>query len=176
MKVLAISASPRNHGNSDLLCDQFLKGAAEAGHTAEKVQLAEKNISPCLACGICCSGKPCVRQDDMAEVLEKVMEADVILLATPMYFYSMDAQMKLFIDRCYSRFKEIRGKAFYLAVTAAAPDHAAVEGTLAGLRGFLRCLPDAEEKGVLYGTGAWDKGDILQHPAYEKAYQLGKAL
>lgn len=176
MKVLAVSASPRNHGNSDLLCDQFLKGAEEAGHSIQKIRLAEKQVAPCLACDVCRSGKPCVRKDDMAEILEAAIGADVILLATPVYFYSMDAQMKLFIDRCYARFMEMKDKTFYFAVTSAAPEHSAADETIAGLRGFLRCLPGAVEKNIIYGSGAWDKGDILQHPAYEKAYLLGKSL
>lgn len=84
--------------------------------------------------------------------------------------------MRVFIDRCFARFREIRGKDFYLIVTSAAPQHEAAEATIAGLRGFLRCLPEAREKEIIYGSGAWDKGDILRHPAYEKAFELGKAL
>ncbi len=176
MKVLAISSSPRFHGNSDLLCDQFLKGAAEAGHTVEKIRLAEKNISPCIACDGCQSGGACVKKDDMADILDKVIGADMIVMATPVYFYSMSAQMKNFIDRSFARFQEIKSKDFYFIVTAAAPQHEAADETLAGLRGFLRCLPEAREMEIIYGTGAWDKGDILRHPAYEKAFEMGKAL
>ena len=89
MKVLAISSSPRLHGNSDLLCDQFLKGAEEAGHSVEKVRLAEKSISPCAACNGCQSDAVCAKKDDMADILNDVVNADVIVLATPIYFYSM---------------------------------------------------------------------------------------
>ena len=176
MKVLAISSSPRLHGNSDLLCDQFLKGAAEAGHSVEKVRLAEKSISPCAACNGCQSDAVCTKKDDMADILKDVIGADIIVLATPVYFYSMTAQMKLFIDRCFARFREIKGKDFYFIVTSAAPQHEASEETIAGLRGFLRCLPEAREKEIIYGSGAWDRGDILRHPAYQKAFELGKAL
>lgn len=176
MKVSAISSSPRLHGNSDLLCDQFLKGAAEAGHTVEKIRLAEMDITPCAACNACQSGGDCVKKDGMAEILEKVSRTDIIVLATPVYFYSMSAQMKIFIDRCFARFQELKGKDFYFIVTAAAPQHEAVEETITSLRGFLHCLPEARERAVIYGTGAWDKGDILLHPAYEKAFELGKAL
>lgn len=176
MKVLAISSSPRLHGNSDFLCDQFLKGAAEAGNAVEKIRLAEKNIAPCAACNGCQSGGGCVKKDDMSEILEKVIWADIIVLATPVYFYSMSAQMKIFIDRCFARFQELKGKNFYFIVTAAAPQHEAVEETLAGLRGFLRCLSEAQERSIIYGTGVWDKGDILRHPAHEKAFELGKSL
>ena len=176
MNIVAISASPRKHGNSELLCDRFLTGATEAGHRTELIRLAEKSISPCIACDGCRNTGICIKADDMADILQKVIDADMIVLATPVYFYSMDAQMKTFIDRCYPRYMEIKDKMFYLIVTAADPQHSAADETLAGLRGYLRCLPGAQEKGVIYGTGAWDKGDILRHPAYEKAYELGKAL
>lgn len=176
MKVLAINSSPRKNGNCDLLCDQFLKGAAQAGHAVEKIRLAERDIRPCAACYSCGNGHNCVQQDGMAEILEKVMEADVIVLATPVYFYSMAAQMKIFIDRCFTRYTEIKDKQFYFIITAADPQHSAAEETIAGLRGFLRCLSGAKEMGIIYGTGAWDKGDVLRHPAYEKAFEMGRSV
>lgn len=176
MKVIAVSASPRNGGNSDVLCDQFLKGAKEAGHQTEKIRIGQKNISPCMACYGCRKTKACVKKDDMEEILNKLIEADVIILAAPVYFYSMNAQMKVFIDRCLPRYQEIRDKAFYYIVTAADPQHSAADETIAGLRGYLRCLPGAQEKGIIYGTGAWDKNDIYRHPAFEKAYETGKSI
>lgn len=174
MKVLAISSSPRKGGNSDILCDQFLKGAQEAGHETEKIRLSEKKISPCAACNGCAENHTCVKQDDMGEILEKMIASDIIVLATPVYFYCMDAQMKMMIDRCYSRYQEMVGKELYFMVTAADPQRKAAEETVAGLRGFLRCLPSAKESGVIYGTGAWDKGDIYRHPAYGQAYAMGR--
>ena len=91
-KILILSASPRKGGNSDLLCDQFAKGAEEAGHQVEKVRVQEKKISPCLACYGCRGTGVCVQKDDMAAILDKMVEADVLVLATPVYFYSMDGQ------------------------------------------------------------------------------------
>lgn len=176
MKVLAVSASPRSGGNSDILCDQFLKGAAESGHETEKISIGHKNIHPCMACYGCRKTKVCVSKDDMGEVLEKLMGADVIILATPVYFYSMSAQMKAFIDRCLPRYQEIRDKVFYFIVTAADPQHSAADETIAGLRGYLRCLPGAQEKGIIYGTGTWDMNDVYRHPAFEKAYEAGKSI
>jgi multimeric flavodoxin WrbA len=176
MKVLAISASPRKGGNSDVLCDQFLKGAGEAGHETEKISLSDKRLNPCTGCYGCGKTNACVIQDDMAEILQKLTQADVVVLATPVYFYSMDAQMKMMIDRCLPRYKEITNKEFYLIVTAADPQHSAADETIAGLRGYLRCLPGAKEKEIIYGTGTWDKGDVYRHPAFEKAYESGKNL
>ena len=176
MKVLAISASPRAGGNSDVLCDRFLKGASEAGHVVKKIRLAGMEISPCAACYGCRDTHRCVKRDDMELVLQQLIDADTVVLATPVYFYSMAAQMKTMIDRCLPRYRELQNKDFYCIVTAADPEHPAAEETLAGLRGYLRCLPGAQEKGVIYGTGTWDRGDVFQHPSYEEAYQIGRAL
>ncbi len=104
MKVIAISGSPRIGGNSDILCDEFLKGAKEKGNEVEKINLGNRNIRPCIACYKCKDNGSCVIEDDMKEILEKLIQADIILLATPVYFYSMDAQMKIFIDRCLARY------------------------------------------------------------------------
>ena len=112
-KILIVSASPRTGGNSDLLCDQFAKGAQEAGHQVEKIRVREKKIAPCLACYGCRGTGICVQKDDMAEILEKMVEADVLVLATPVYFYSMDGQLKTLIDRTLPRYTEIRDKEVY---------------------------------------------------------------
>ena len=176
MKVLAISSSPRKGGNSDVLCDEFLKGAAENGHQTEKIRLATKKIAPCLGCNGCAERHVCVRNDDMSEVLEALKAADVIVLASPVYFYSICAQMKTMIDRCMSDYQAIRDKIFYLIVTAADPQHRAADETLADFRGYLRCLPGAKEAGVIFGTGTWDKGDVYQHPALRQAYEMGRSV
>lgn len=176
MKILAISSSPRKGGNSDVLCDQFLKGAQEAGHETEKVLLAEMNLSPCEGCYKCAKSKQCVHEDGMDKLLQKLIDADITVLATPVYFYSMAAQMKIFIDRCLPRYREIVNKEFYFIVTAADPQHSAADETLAGLRGFLRCLPGATEKDIIFGTGTWQYNDVYQHPALERAYKLGKNI
>ena len=176
MKVLAISSSPRKGGNSDVLCDEFLKGAAESGHETQKIRLAEKNIAPCTACCGCVEHHACVRKDDMADVLDALKAADVIVLASPVYFYSICAQMKTMIDRCLAGYQEIRNKTFYLIVTAADPQHSTADETLADFRGYLRCLPGAKEAGVIFGTGTWDKGDVYRHPSLKQAYEMGKGI
>ena len=156
MKVLAISSSPRKGGNSDVLCDEFLKGATQNGHTTRKIRLAEKKIAPCMVCYGCAENHACVRKNDMAEVLDAMKAADVIVLASPV-FYSVCAQMKTMIDRCLADYQAIRDKTFYLIVTSADPQHRAADETLADLREYLRCLPGAKEAGVIFGTGTWDK-------------------
>ncbi|WP_294562581.1 flavodoxin family protein [uncultured Traorella sp.] len=176
MKVVVIRSSPRKDGNSDVLCDQFAKGAMESGHSVINIHLRKKKLSPCNACYGCMKDHVCSIKDDMADILRKMIEADVIVMATPIYFYSLSAQIKILIDRCLSNYREIKDKKFYFIVTAADPQREAAQAALMSLRGFLDCLDHAEEAGVIYGMGAWDKGDIYKHPAYLEAYESGKRL
>jgi multimeric flavodoxin WrbA len=173
--VLVLSSSPRKGGNSDILCDQFTIGAQEAGHPVEKVFLKDKKINYCTGCGICIDReKRCPLKDDMAEILEKMIAADVIVMATPVYFYTMCGQMKTLIDRTCSRYTEIKGKEVYFIVTAADNNKRKMEKTLGEFRGFTSCLKRVKEKGVIYGTGAWNKGDIKGSRAMKQAYEMGK--
>lgn len=174
--VLVLSASPRRGGNSDLLCDQFILGAEEAGHKVEKIFLRDKKINYCFACDSCQNGGICAQDDDMAPVLDKMIAADVIVMATPVYFYTMNAQMKTLIDRTYSRYTSLRNKDFYFITTAAVRNKQALERTIEGFRGFTSVLSGANEKGVIYGTGAWNMGDIKESPAMTEAYEMGKTL
>ena len=124
-KVLVISASPRKGGNSDTLCDEFMKGAIDSGNTVEKIFLRDKKINYCTGCGLCNTNDytACSQKDDMALILDKMVIADVILMATPVYFYTMDGQMKTFIDRCCARYTHISNKDFYFIATAADVRH-----------------------------------------------------
>lgn len=174
-KILVLSASPRKGGNSDTLCDEFIRGAKEAGNQPEKIFLRDKKIGYCTGCGVCNRTSSCVQKDDMAEIIEKMVEADVIVLATPVYFYTMDAQMKTLIDRTVPRYTEMKNKEFYYIVTAADTEVSNMEKTIEGFRGFtLDCLDGAVEKGIIHGVGAWEKGEILHTPAMAQAYELGR--
>ena len=174
-KVLVLSASPRKGGNSDLLCDQFMRGAREAGHQVEKIFLRDKRINHCIACGACQgNGGRCSQQDAMAAILERMVRADVIVMATPVYFYTMNGQMKTLIDRTYARYTEISNKKLYFIMTAAVGRKELLDRTLEGFRGFASCLSGAKERGVIFGTGAWNIGDIKGSSAMTQAYEMGK--
>ena len=176
-KVLILSASPRKGGNSDTLCDQFMLGAEEADNHVEKIFLRDKEINYCLACDVCKrNGGDCDQDDDMTEILDKMIAADVIVMATPVYFYTMDAQMKTLIDRTYSRYTSISNKEIYFIATAANPRKQSLERTIEGFRGFTFCLDGAKEKGIIYGTGAWNIGDIKGTKAMTEAYEMGKTV
>lgn len=138
-KVLILEGSPRLKGNSSILSDEFARGAEEAGYCVEKIHVAWKKVAGCLGCNACYrSGGVCVQKDDMEEIREKMLASDVIVLASPIYFYSMTAQLKAVLDRAYAFFSQLAGKRFYFIITCAAPDEALTETMQAALRGFTR--------------------------------------
>ena len=111
----------------------------------------------------------------MAVILDKMIEADVIVLATPVYFYNMNGQMKTLIDRTVPRYEEMRNKDFYYILAAADESQANMQKVIQSFRGFTEdCLDGAKEKGIIYGMGAWQIGDIMGTPAMEEAYKMGK--
>ena len=175
-KVLILSGSPRRGGNSDLLCDEFLRGAQESGNEVEKIFVRSKKIAPCNACYCCKDGGKCAIRDDMGEILDKMQAADVIVMASPVYFYSIDAQMKAVIDRSVARWTNIPHKEFYYIMTAAEDSETVMDCTLECFRGFAACLEDAREMGVIYGKGVYEAGAIRSKPAMREAYEMGKRV
>ena len=110
----------------------------------------------------------------MAEILQKMVQADALVLASPVYFYSVNAQIKALMDRTYARYTEIKNKSMYYIITAADPDPAHMQRTIECFRGYAYCLEGSEEKGIVYGVGAWNKGDIKKLPAMGQAFAMGK--
>ena len=175
-KVLILSGSPRKDGNSDILCNEFMRGAAESGNEVEKIRVAEKKIGFCTGCYACRNTGVCAIKDDMAEVMQKLIDADVIVLASPVYFYSIDAQLKALIDRTVCRWTEVKDKEFYYIMTAADSGIESMETTLACFRGYADCVEGAKEMGVIYGTGVYEKGEIKDKKAMLEAYEMGKGI
>ena len=173
-KVLILSGSPRKNGNSDILCDEFMRGAIDSGNQVEKIRVSEKKIGYCHACYYCQkSGGACAIKDDMADILQKMIDADVLVLSSPVYFYFIDAQLKALIDRTVARWTEVKDKEFYYIVTCADEERQSQERTIECFRGYADCVEGAIEKGIIYGTGVYEKGEIKNTPAYSMAYQMG---
>lgn len=178
-RVLILSSSPRRGGNSDTLCDEFLRGAVQAGNHAEKIFLRDKTIHYCTGCSTCSlHGKPCPQKDDAAEVIDKMLEADVIVLATPIYFYAMSAQLKTLLDRCCGPYVKMNNKEFYFIATGAAgeEDRRNLERTFDNLMGFIECLENPVVRGKILATDVWHTGEINGHPAMKEAYEMGKKI
>ena len=153
----------------------FKRVASRLGTRWLKFACEEKEIHFCNACYACKKTGVCVQQDDVFEILQEMAAADVIVLATPVYFYSMAGQVKTLIDRCLASGAKLAGKEFYFIATAAAEKNE-MERTIDALRGFTDCLPGSKVCGVIYGAGAWQLGDIKGNPAMQEAYQMGKSI
>lgn len=175
--ILIISGSPRKNGNSEILCNEFAKGAKESGNNVEMIRLAEKNIDFARTCETCCKNEVCScnQKDDVAGIIQKMIDADVIVLSTPTYFYGMSAQLKALIDRTAERYREIKDKEFYYIVAGADTRKSALEMVVEQLRGFTTwCLDNPMEKGIIMATGVWRVGDVNGTKFVEEAYNLGK--
>ncbi|MGE4442371.1 MAG: flavodoxin family protein [Desulfomicrobium sp.] len=172
--ILIISSSPRIDSNSDALCDEFMRGAQDSGHTVEKIRLAEKTINYCTGC-LACIHDPgaCVQQDDMAEIHQKMIDADVIVLGSPVYFHVMNGQMKVFIDRVCPIYTMLRDKDFYYAVSCAGGG-SQVESSVESLKVFTRSFSNVREKGVMSVTGEWEGGQVKGTRAGKEAYEMGR--
>ena len=175
--VLIISSSPRKGGNSETLASVFAKGAEESGHTVETVYLREKNYGFCKGCLACQKLGYCVVKDDAVEIAAKMHDADVLVFATPVYYYSVSGQLKTMLDRSNPLFDSDYAftKAYLLA--AATEDEAeTVEGAVKTVQGWVDCFERCELSGTVFAGGVTDVGEIAGHPALEKAYQMGKEL
>ena len=173
-KVIIVSSSPRKGGNSDLLCDEFAKGATEAGNEIEKIYVKDMKLNYCSGCGLCVGNKgQCSQRDDMEMVKAKLIAADTIVFATPVYFYTMSAQMKTFIDRLCYFYTLLPNKEFYFIMTAADGEKAAMDRVLTEFDGLLACLDNPVLKGSVFGTGVWEKGAVKDKPVMKDAYTMG---
>lgn len=176
-KVLILSASPRRKGNSQILCDKFKEGAKDAGHQVKMIRLSEKEIHFCKACDVCMkNGGVCIQRDDMSDILKAYQQADVLVLATPIYFYGISAQMKTFIDRTYPIWQNLGHKDVYYIISAGLGTDI-IKRSLGDLDGFVEHLDDSEVKARIYANNVMDAGLVKeQEELLDRAYELGKSI
>ena len=176
--VLIISSSPRKGGNSETLAASFAKGAGEAGHKVETVYLREKNYGFCKGCLACLKVGHCVIDDDAVEIAARMHDADVLVFATPVYYYSVSGQLKTMLDRANPLFdSDYAFTKAYLLATAAEDGADTVEGTIKAVQGWGDCFETAQLKGLVAGGGIGDANDAANHAdAMKKAYELGLSL
>ena len=175
-KVLILSGSPRKNGNSDYLCDKFMEGAQSVGHDVEKIFVSDKNIGFCRACYACRNTGKCFQKDDMEEILTQILVADVLVLASPVYFYAINGQMKTLIDRTLPVWMQIKDKEFYYILTAAEDSEAIMQRSVECFRGFADCFQGIQEKGVIYGHGLYEKQDVQKSLYVQQALEMGRNI
>lgn len=173
--VLVISTSPRKNGNSDALADAFIRGAQQAGNQVEKINLYDKTIGFCKGCLTCQSTQRCIINDDASAIAQRMLTADVIVFATPIYYYGMCGQMKTLLDRANPLYSaDYRFRDIYLLAAAAEEDKHTVDGAVTGLQGWIDCFEKARLAGTVFAGGVTAVGEIQNHPALAKALELGQ--
>lgn len=176
-KIYVVSSTMRKNGNSDVLCDAFIKGAVESGNSVEKLRLKDIELKFCIGCLSCQRTGKCVLNDDVNKFLDEVQGSDVLVFATPIYYYAVSGQLKTFLDRMNPLFpKDNKFKKVYLLATAADGAEEAMDGAIKEVEGWISCFEGVELAGVVYGTGATDIGDIKGTAAEKKAYEIGKSI
>ena len=176
-KILILSASPRKNGNSEQLAAAFARGAAEVGNIVETIFLREKNIGFCRGCFACAKLGHCVIRDDAVEIAQKMKEADVLVFATPVYYYSISGQLKTMLDRANPLYgSDYAFTKVFLLTAAADEDPHATEGAKTAVQGWVDCFERATLSGVVFAGGVTDAGDIGQHPALQAALDAGRTL
>lgn len=174
-KILILSTSLRREGNSNALADEFLKGAKEAGNQVEKINLYDKTIGFCKGCLACQKTGRCVIHDDADMIAQKMLTADVIVFATPIYYYEMCGQMKTMLDRANPLYtSEYAFRDIYLLASAADADEHTSDGAVKGLSGWIACFEKARLAGTVFGGGVDAVGDIKGHAALQQAYEMGE--
>lgn len=176
--VLVISTSLRKGGNSDTLAEELIRGAKDAGNNVEKISLEGKTIGFCKGCLICQKTQECVIKDDAVNIAKKVKNADVIVFATPIYYYEMSGQMKTLLDRLNPLFpSDYSFREVYLIAAAADNNQEAMNVAVEGLQGWIACFDKAKLSGVIRGVGITDIGDVKHHEKLmSEAYEMGKAI
>ena len=175
--VLIISSSPRKGGNSETLAASFARGAQEAGNRVETVYLRERQYSFCKGCFACRKLGHCVINDDAVELAARMHDADVLVFVTPVYYYSVSGQLKTILDRANPLYDtDYAFTKAYLLATAAEDEPETVEGTEKAVQGWVDCFPRCELVETVFAGGVNEVGEIVGHPALEKAYQVGKEV
>lgn len=172
--IIIISTSLRPGSNSNALAEKFMEGALEAGNHVELISLIGKNINFCRGCLACSSLKRCVINDDVNAIMEKVLKAEVVVWATPIYYYEMCGQMKTLIDRLNPLyFQDYQFREVYLLATAAEAGQEVPQKAISGLEGWIDCYPKAQLKNVLFCGGVNGAHEIEGNASLQEAYQMG---
>ncbi len=173
--ILIISSSPRKDGNSEILAASFAKGAKESGNNVETIYIREKQINFCRGCMACAKLGHCVIKDDAVEIAAKMHDADVLVFASPVYYYSVSGQLKTIFDRSNPLYgTDYSFVKVYLLSTAAEDEEETADGSIKAVQGWVDCFERAELSGVVFAGGVNAIGDITDHPAIHEAYEMGK--
>lgn len=176
-KIIVLAGSVRKDGNTDLLVQAFARGAKE-NNEVHIISVADYKVNPCIGCNSCFQREDssCFQQDDMQEIYRELMDADVIVAASPVYFYGISAQLKAVVDRLHTPMRNrFRAKKMVLLLVAAATLPAVFDAIKIQYQLILDYF-GLQDAGQILVRGVKDKGDIEGNLALTEAYRLGKSM
>lgn len=174
-KIIVVTSSPRKNGNSEILAQKFADGARAAGNEVQFVAVRELDLKFCTGCLFCQSHDQCVLRDGMNLLYDKFQNADVLVFATPIYYYSICGQLKTLLDRLNPLYpRKNKFTDVYLIATAADNDESAMNGAVQEMQGWIDCFDGVILKNVIRGVGVTEKGEIENTVFPEQAYEMGK--
>ena len=177
MKIVVLEGSPNRHGSSNMLADCFKQGAEDAGHTAEIIDAAHADIHPCTGCIRCGYEGPCVQKDDVEKFRRQILDADMMVFVTPLYYYGMSAQLKTLVDRFCAFNSSIQCKHMKSALLAAAWN--SDDWTIGPLESHYHTLVrylNLQDMGTVLGKGCGSPSMTKHSPYTQRAYELGNRL
>ena len=177
MMITVIEGSPHKHGSSNMLADNFIRGAREAGHTVEVFDAAHSDIHPCLGCDHCGMNGPCAIKDDIPKVRDMLLGSDMLVFVTPLYYFGVSAQLKMVIDRFYSYTTRLSGRHMKSALIAAAWD--SNDWTMADLEHYYSTVcryMNFRDQGMILGTGCGTPSMTESSGFCQEAYEFGRSL
>lgn len=175
--IVILVGSMRKGGNTDLLAQAFAEGARK-NNVVEIVSVADYKVNPCMGCNSCFAreGNQCFQNDDMDRIYEKLKAADVVVVASPVYFYGISAQLKAVIDRLHTPMRnEFSIKKLALLLVGAAQLPELFDAIILQYQLILNFF-HLEDAGMVLVRGVRDKGDIKGNPALKEAYDLGVSI
>ena len=176
MNILVLTGSPRKNGNSNLLAGRFIEGAQEAGHSVTRFDAAQSEVHPCIACNSCGMDGPCIFKDDFEIVREHIVPADMVVFATPMYYFGISAQLKAVIDRFYAINGQIHVPKKAALLMTYANTAASQAAPIAAHYDVLLDYLGWQDAGRVIAPGVWTEGSVSNTPYPRAAYDLGKSL
>lgn len=177
MKIIILQGSPNKNGSTAILTEEFTRGAKEAGHEVHRIDVDESDINPCTGCVACGYEGPCVQKDDNEMIRSAVLASDMIVFATPLYYYGMSAQLKTAVDRFCAYNSSITRKKMKSALLAVAwnSDNWTFDSLESHYRTLVRYL-HFNDQGMILGRGCGSPGVTRNTEYPEKAYELGRSL
>lgn len=177
MRILVIGGSPHEHGSSNMLAGEFIRGAEEAGHEVEVFDAAKADLHPCIGCDVCGTAGPCTFDDDMTQLKDRIRQADLLAFVTPLYYFSVSTQLKCVIDRFYSFNGELtmmRKKTVFIVAGWDSTDasYACIRSYYQQLCRYLAF----QDQGMVIGRGCGTTSMTARSKHLAAAYDLGKGL